>query len=444
MPRLTDTTIRHARAKDGIRTILRDGAGLELQVHPSGTKTWYLRCRVRAEGGGKGIQRRVALGAYPAVSLSDARLAAGRVVSEARSGQDPKATETRAILGLEKPRTVADAATLYIAHLKAVGRAERYWKERERLLKLHLVPALGKLTPADVDRAMLSAVVDREARRQAKARQKGVQTRRLGSVITALWRHLEDKGWLSTRGTADRLLVSAAAERSRDRILSDGELGELALALGLLDGRTIYQREADGTRPISRQTLDAMALALLLGLRAGEVLRIQARDIQEDSETGFVLLRVAAHGGKTAAARRDLPLPPLALSVLRRRQQACGDGPLFPSPSGKIAGALTVDGLACAARLLADKLGHRDAEGRRWTPHDLRRTCASILGEYDTPDAVQKRILGHASDGVTARVYDRSRRLRQMREALMTVEKHTIMQARKAAGLDTEPVRLGG
>ncbi|MCW2245136.1 integrase [Azospirillum fermentarium] len=233
-------------------------------------------------------------------------------------------------------------------------------------------------------------------------------------------------------------------ERSRDRILSDGELGELALALGLLDGRTIYQREADGTRPISRQTLDAMALALLLGLRAGEVLRIQAGNIQEDSETGFVLLRVAAHGGKTAAARRDLPLPPLALSVLRRRQQACGDGLLFPSPSGKTAGALTVDGLACAARLLTNKLGHSDLEGRRWTPHDLRRTCASILGEYDTPDAVQKRILGHASDGVTARVYDRSRRLRQMREALMSVEKHTIMQARKAAGLDTEPVRIGG
>ncbi|HYG89828.1 MAG TPA: hypothetical protein VD978_26650 [Azospirillum sp.] len=86
------------------------------------------------------------------MSLSDARLEAGRVVSEARSGQDPKAAETRAVFGLEKPRTVADAATLYIAHLKAVGRAERYWKERERLLKLHLVPALGKLVPADVDK----------------------------------------------------------------------------------------------------------------------------------------------------------------------------------------------------------------------------------------------------------------------------------------------------
>jgi hypothetical protein len=50
--------------------VLSDGDGLELQIHPGGTKTWYLRCRVHPDGPGAGLQRRVPLGAYPAVSLS--------------------------------------------------------------------------------------------------------------------------------------------------------------------------------------------------------------------------------------------------------------------------------------------------------------------------------------------------------------------------------------
>lgn len=115
---------------------------------------------------------------------------------------------------------------------------------------------------------------------------------------------------------------------------------------------------------------------------------------------------------------------------------------MCPSPSGKPVDRMTVDGLGAAARRIADMLAHRDAGNRRWTCHDLRRTCASILGEHDTPEAVQKRILGHVGAGVTARVYDRSRRLWQMRDALAAVEAHVIERARRAADRDTGDGRI--
>ncbi|UKJ74238.1 tyrosine-type recombinase/integrase [Azospirillum brasilense] len=434
MGTLTDTMIRRARADGEKRRVLRDGAGLELQITPNGSKTWYVRARVRRKDGGEGVQRRVSLGAYPAVSLADARREAAQIVSAARSGRDPKAVEVRAALGTGKPRTVTEAADCYIDHLKAAGRAESYHTERNRLLGRLFLPAVGSLSIDDVDRAMLSAIVDRETKRQAKAKQKGVQARRLASVVTAMWRFLEDKGWITRRGEADRLLVSVAAEQTRDRTLTDLELGELALALGLLDGKTVYDRENSGLRPPDKGTLDALALALLLGLRGGEITTLRRDDVVEDAETNMTTLRIASRGGKTAAARRDIPLPPLALAIVRRRQQTVRGDLLFPSPSGKTRDGLSVGALGVAAKQLATKLKHRDAEGRYWTPHDLRRTLASILGELDTVEAIQKRILGHAGADVTSRVYDRSKRLKQMQDALRAVEAWVLGRAGKASG----------
>ncbi|PXW57114.1 uncharacterized protein DUF4102 [Chelatococcus asaccharovorans] len=79
---LTDVQIRKARPADkGYR--LTDGAGLHLHVSPAGGKLW----RFRYEIGGK--EKLLSLGAYPSVSLSDAREMAGRAKAALRDGKDP-------------------------------------------------------------------------------------------------------------------------------------------------------------------------------------------------------------------------------------------------------------------------------------------------------------------------------------------------------------------
>jgi len=63
---LTDTAIR--KAKPGATTIkLSDGGGLQLHVHPNGSKYWRLAYRY----GGK--QKKLSFGVYPEVSLAEAR-----------------------------------------------------------------------------------------------------------------------------------------------------------------------------------------------------------------------------------------------------------------------------------------------------------------------------------------------------------------------------------
>ncbi|OZB73534.1 MAG: hypothetical protein B7X36_09275 [Thiomonas sp. 14-64-326] len=61
---LTDTAIRNA--KPGAKSVkMFDGAGLYLEITPSGGKLWRLKYRFM------GAEKRLALGAYPAVGLKD-------------------------------------------------------------------------------------------------------------------------------------------------------------------------------------------------------------------------------------------------------------------------------------------------------------------------------------------------------------------------------------
>ena len=70
MPRkatpLTDSAIKVAKPKDSPYK-LTDGQGLYLEVTPNGSKLWRLKYRF------DGKEKRLAFGAYPALSLQQAR-----------------------------------------------------------------------------------------------------------------------------------------------------------------------------------------------------------------------------------------------------------------------------------------------------------------------------------------------------------------------------------
>ena len=75
---LTDLRIRKSRPRDK-RYKLFDGGGLYLEVLPGGAKSWRVLVRV------DGKERRPTLGAWPAMSIKEAREAAFKL----RSGAPP-------------------------------------------------------------------------------------------------------------------------------------------------------------------------------------------------------------------------------------------------------------------------------------------------------------------------------------------------------------------
>lgn len=81
---LTDAAIKKAKATDKLQK-LSDGAGLQLHIAATGSKLWRMAYRYEAK------QKTMALGAYPAVSLSGARVSAGEARKLLSKGVDPMA-----------------------------------------------------------------------------------------------------------------------------------------------------------------------------------------------------------------------------------------------------------------------------------------------------------------------------------------------------------------
>jgi len=81
------------------------GAGLFLLVKPTGAKSWVQRIVIR------GKRREIGLGAYPLVSLADAREQALENKRHARAGGDPLAEKhrARAVLTFEEAARKAHA-----------------------------------------------------------------------------------------------------------------------------------------------------------------------------------------------------------------------------------------------------------------------------------------------------------------------------------------------
>ena len=79
---LTDKEINHAKPKEKEYKLF-DGGGLYLIITPKGYKRWRLKYQF------SGKEKRIALGVYPSVSLSEARLQREKLKKQIQEGMDP-------------------------------------------------------------------------------------------------------------------------------------------------------------------------------------------------------------------------------------------------------------------------------------------------------------------------------------------------------------------
>ena len=152
---LTDTAIRNV--KPGEKPLkLFDGGGLFLLVAPTGGKLWRLKYRF----GGK--EKLLALGAYPAVSLKDARERRDDARKQLAKGADPGATRKA-----EKASTLGRAADSFeviarewFAKFKPVWAESHSSKIIQRLEK-DVFPWLGARPIAEITAPELLTVLRR-------------------------------------------------------------------------------------------------------------------------------------------------------------------------------------------------------------------------------------------------------------------------------------------
>lgn len=151
---LTDATCKNARCPDGkARLRFTDSGGLYQEVWPAGGKYWRWKCRFA------GKERRLAIGTYPAITLSQARQARDAARKKLLDGVDPvKAKlDSRLAIRLRMETHFEAVARAWFEHWKG-PRTARHADYVMRRLEADVFPALGRKPISEITAPQLLAM----------------------------------------------------------------------------------------------------------------------------------------------------------------------------------------------------------------------------------------------------------------------------------------------
>jgi integrase len=394
IPRFTEQQLQKA-AKPGpkpFEIVAGPTPGLRLAVRPSGAMSW---CCLRYRANGRA--RKLVFARYPGLPLPEARKVAAGLYGQVASGRDPgterKASRRREVEAKAPVRDrVQKIAKAYLAHAKTRTRAKTFGAT-ERILRVDVLPVwkgkrLSEITKADV-RELLDVIVKRGS---------PIAANRCLGCIKTMFAFAIEQDILTASPCAG--LKPPAAEVSRDRVLSDSELGAVWRACQELDTGTDWQGAT-----VRRRHGDVIRMLLLTGQRLREVSEMSWSEIDLDART-WSLPRERCKNGHAHV----VPLSNQALAIISPLQRS-GESDLVFGVSGFSRAKKALD----AALLLP-----------HWTLHDLRRTAASGMARLRVQPHVIEACLNHRSGVIrgVASVYNKHNYADEKREALALWAEH--------------------
>lgn len=402
MPKLTTKAVAQLNPGPRLISVPDDRApGLELYVTPAGAKTFSVRYRLK-----DGTRRRYNLGRWPALSLDAARNAALITLARVAQGEDPalerrRDRQTRIEAGRDLD-TLADALFETAASAGVRASTLTYWRW---LYGKHIQPRLGARRVQDLATPEIRKVV-----REIGAASGGSTANRAHGLLRRLLNFAVEEGRLASNPLAR--MKPLFKEASRARVLGEQELAAVWFAAEATRGN-------EGPKGVSRSMAIALQLCLLTLQRGGEVVGMRAGEL--DLEQRLWLIPAE----RTKGAREHLvPLcdealqlvqEALALAEIKQGRVPMGTDPVFPSPRDVRASIARLSLSRASARFMAFA-GVGDA-----TPHDLRRTGATIMASerLRISNDIIGRILNHTTPGTaTTLIYNRYAYSREKRKAL--------------------------
>jgi hypothetical protein len=219
---LTDTAIRNA--KPGKKAVkLSDGGGLFLLIQPSGTKLWRLAYRFA------GKQRLLAFGAYPTISLADARAQRDAARKNLADGVDPAVR--RKLEKQAKVVTFRIVADELLEKMRREGRAAATLTKTSWLLEF----ALSDIGDRPISKISAQELLN--VLRKIEARGNYETARRLRSTCGMVFRYAIATGRADRDPSADlRGALTAPKVKHRATIVEPKAIGALMRAIDGFDG----------------------------------------------------------------------------------------------------------------------------------------------------------------------------------------------------------------
>lgn len=390
--KLTDKHLRACKPTE-VEQNLGDGGGLWIRVLPK-TKGGAINFYYRFEIAGK--ERRYNCGSYPETSLALARELRNTARNMVRKGIDPVLQETtdraarsaaQAMESMEKTvsELLDDWKRVYLAaHRKDGGNAV------EDAIKRDVIPVIGSMKAKDVRLPHIVKVIDRILGRNA--RRTANQTL---SLMRQMFRHGMGRGIVETDPTLALSRKQAGGkEVPVDRNLSYGEITEL------------HQKCEQADLP--ERIKAAIWILLATGARVGELSNAKWKDINEDQQTWTIPATNSKNGREHL-----IHLSPFAMtqiSILKKIKCSdylfAGRDPEKPISEKLISKSVRDRIRSIPLKKRTPKVGTLLLAGGDWSPHDLRRTMASRMGDLGVEPHVIERCLNHIQQGIVG-VYQR-------------------------------------
>lgn len=369
---LTENRIRAFTPPDNGEAVLwdQDINGFGVRCYPSGRKVFILY--YRANGGGRRApKRRMSLGEFGSVKLADARIAARRYHGQIAAGIDPQAVRKEA--NRRDKSRLDSAIDLYDQQLEARGVVNR--KQITSMLRRELLGPFGKVDLASIDRQM---VADRVERLDLAGQAGAAQDLRAKAATFFNWAANRGLVYASPlAGWRREKATRAQANIRPGKSLSSPEIKRIWRACGA----------------VAAPYGDYVRILVLVGQRRKETALMRWRDLDLTAGVWTIPGSVAKNGRE-----HRVPLPPLAVSILRRQKKWVGSPYVFAGGSGK----------AMAGWSKRHPPLVRES-GVEFTLHDCRRTFRSGLTLLKVDPELAEIMLNHARGDLIER-YDREPR----------------------------------
>jgi integrase len=358
-----------------------DIAGFGIRLRAGGSRTWIYRYRRGSK------QRSMKLGSAKAVPLSVARENARRLEAEVRLGGDPALKNHTANLAADN--TFGVLANQYLEARKSKWRPKSCAQYQRHLLKY--AKPLHRLPITAVSQRNIANLLTDITKESGEA-----TSNRLRSTLCSLFGWVIKEGVRLPEGNVASY-TNKHAEKSRDRVLADGELKTIWCASPASDFGAIIK------------------LLILTAQRANEIGGLRWDEVHDE--------QIVLPSLRTKNKRSHIvPLSDPARAILDQFR-AKGRAHVF----GR-ADTTGFDGWGFAKRTLDQRIAEAGGPLPHWTIHDLRRTVATRMAELGVQPHIIEGVLNHVSGhkGGIAGVYNRATYDKEKREALNLWAEHVM------------------